>query len=162
MVCLRNICINTLHKGEDDDNNNNVLLFFIYVYSCLKCFPPFWTLLLFQFFLVISRLLPVYCYLQTLPVCSSFFPQITACATTSTSFGKTHHLFKANSAHNIWHFYIDLICFFFLGGGFGAFALVLLLFCFFPQAHCFCFVSLMFLCIFTVFLFYWCVFVLAL
>jgi hypothetical protein len=30
MVCLRNICINTLHKGEnndddddDDDNNNN-------------------------------------------------------------------------------------------------------------------------------------------
>ena len=33
MVCLRNICINTLHKGEnddddddddDDDNNNNI------------------------------------------------------------------------------------------------------------------------------------------
>jgi len=27
MVCLRNICINTLHKGDDDDddddNNNN-------------------------------------------------------------------------------------------------------------------------------------------
>jgi hypothetical protein len=31
MVCLRNICINTLHKGDsgddddDDDNNNNNL-----------------------------------------------------------------------------------------------------------------------------------------
>jgi len=26
MVCLRNICINTLHKGDnDDDNNNNVV-----------------------------------------------------------------------------------------------------------------------------------------
>ena len=24
MVCLRNICINTLHKG-DDDNNNNII-----------------------------------------------------------------------------------------------------------------------------------------
>ena len=29
MVCLRNICINTLHKGDDDDddddnNNNNI------------------------------------------------------------------------------------------------------------------------------------------
>ena len=25
MVCLRNICVNTLHKGDndDDDNNNN-------------------------------------------------------------------------------------------------------------------------------------------
>ena len=23
MVCLRNICINTRHKGDDDDNNNN-------------------------------------------------------------------------------------------------------------------------------------------
>ena len=27
MVCLRNVCINTLHKGDnddnDDDNNNN-------------------------------------------------------------------------------------------------------------------------------------------
>jgi len=23
MVCLRNICINTLHKGDDDDDNNN-------------------------------------------------------------------------------------------------------------------------------------------
>ena len=23
MVCLRNICINTLHKGDNDDNNNN-------------------------------------------------------------------------------------------------------------------------------------------
>jgi hypothetical protein len=23
MVCLRNICINTLHKGDDDNNNNN-------------------------------------------------------------------------------------------------------------------------------------------
>jgi len=31
MVCLRNICINTLHKGDndddDDDNNNNNKLF---------------------------------------------------------------------------------------------------------------------------------------
>ena len=26
MVCLRNICINTLHKGDNDDNNiNNTL-----------------------------------------------------------------------------------------------------------------------------------------
>ena len=25
MVCLRNICINTLHKGgNDDDDNNNI------------------------------------------------------------------------------------------------------------------------------------------
>ena len=24
MVCLRNICINTLHKGANDDDNNNV------------------------------------------------------------------------------------------------------------------------------------------
>ena len=23
MVCLRNICINTLHKGDDDDNNDD-------------------------------------------------------------------------------------------------------------------------------------------
>jgi hypothetical protein len=23
MVCLRNICINTLHKGDSDDGNNN-------------------------------------------------------------------------------------------------------------------------------------------
>ena len=23
MVCLRNICINTLHKGDDDDDNDN-------------------------------------------------------------------------------------------------------------------------------------------
>jgi hypothetical protein len=23
MVCLRNICISTLHKGDSDDNNNN-------------------------------------------------------------------------------------------------------------------------------------------
>jgi hypothetical protein len=23
MVCLRNICLNTLHKGDSDDNNNN-------------------------------------------------------------------------------------------------------------------------------------------
>ena len=23
MVCLRNICINTLHKGDNDDTNNN-------------------------------------------------------------------------------------------------------------------------------------------
>jgi hypothetical protein len=23
MVCLRNICTNTLHKGDNDDNNNN-------------------------------------------------------------------------------------------------------------------------------------------
>ena len=23
MVCLRNICINTLHKGDDDDDDNN-------------------------------------------------------------------------------------------------------------------------------------------
>jgi hypothetical protein len=23
MVCLKNICINTLHKGDNDDNNNN-------------------------------------------------------------------------------------------------------------------------------------------
>jgi hypothetical protein len=23
MVCLGNICINTLHKGDNDDNNNN-------------------------------------------------------------------------------------------------------------------------------------------
>ena len=25
MVCLRNICINTLHKRDDDDDNNNIL-----------------------------------------------------------------------------------------------------------------------------------------
>jgi hypothetical protein len=23
MVCLRNICINTLHKGDDDDNDDD-------------------------------------------------------------------------------------------------------------------------------------------
>ena len=23
MVCLRNICINTLHKGDNEDDNNN-------------------------------------------------------------------------------------------------------------------------------------------
>jgi hypothetical protein len=23
MVCLRNICINTLHKGDNDDDNDN-------------------------------------------------------------------------------------------------------------------------------------------
>ena len=23
MVCLRNICINTLHTGDDDDDNDN-------------------------------------------------------------------------------------------------------------------------------------------
>ena len=23
MVCLRNICVNTLHKGDDDDDDNN-------------------------------------------------------------------------------------------------------------------------------------------
>ena len=23
MVCLRNICINTLHKGDDDDDNDD-------------------------------------------------------------------------------------------------------------------------------------------
>ena len=26
MICLRNISINTLHKGDDDDNNNNNIL----------------------------------------------------------------------------------------------------------------------------------------
>ena len=26
MVCLRNICINTLHKGDNDDDNNNKVL----------------------------------------------------------------------------------------------------------------------------------------
>jgi len=36
MVCLRNICINTLHKGDDDDddddnNNNNNSVTFICV-----------------------------------------------------------------------------------------------------------------------------------
>jgi hypothetical protein len=24
MVCLGNICINTLHKGDNDDNNNKI------------------------------------------------------------------------------------------------------------------------------------------
>jgi hypothetical protein len=23
IVCLRNICVNTLHKGDSDDDNNN-------------------------------------------------------------------------------------------------------------------------------------------
>ena len=27
MVCLRNICINTLHKGDNDNNNNNNLIY---------------------------------------------------------------------------------------------------------------------------------------
>ena len=27
MVCLKNICINTLHKGDNDDNNNNNNIF---------------------------------------------------------------------------------------------------------------------------------------
>ena len=26
MVCLRNICINTLHKGDNDDDNNNKII----------------------------------------------------------------------------------------------------------------------------------------
>ena len=29
MVCLRNICINTLHKGDNDDNNNNIFSFLL-------------------------------------------------------------------------------------------------------------------------------------
>jgi hypothetical protein len=38
MVCLRNICINTLHKGDDDNddnnnNNNNVDLWSIFIRS---------------------------------------------------------------------------------------------------------------------------------
>jgi len=38
MVCLRNISINTLHKGDDDDddddNNNNNKTKFIVKYVC--------------------------------------------------------------------------------------------------------------------------------
>ena len=39
MVCLRNICINTLHKGDndddddDDDNNNNNNIQYILIYN---------------------------------------------------------------------------------------------------------------------------------
>jgi len=35
MVCLRNICINTLHKGDndgdDDDDNNNIIIIIIII-----------------------------------------------------------------------------------------------------------------------------------
>ena len=31
MVCLRNICINTLHKGDDDDNKNNNEIPFLFI-----------------------------------------------------------------------------------------------------------------------------------
>ena len=45
MVCLRNICINTLHKGDDDDddddnnNNNNNKSYPVMVLPCTE--PPF-------------------------------------------------------------------------------------------------------------------------
>ena len=32
IVCLRNISINTLHKGDDDDNNNNNNNYYYYYY----------------------------------------------------------------------------------------------------------------------------------
>jgi len=43
IVCLRNISINTLHKGDDDDdddddNNNNNNSFFFERESCTKKF----------------------------------------------------------------------------------------------------------------------------
>ena len=30
MVCLRNICINTLHKGDDDDDDDDDDMIFVY------------------------------------------------------------------------------------------------------------------------------------
>jgi hypothetical protein len=46
MVCLRNICINTLHKGDDDDdddddNNNNNKLLKHYILG-IGSFPILW------------------------------------------------------------------------------------------------------------------------
>ena len=46
MVCLRNICINTLHKGDNDDadddadnnNNNNVVIIQIF-FNVMSPFP---------------------------------------------------------------------------------------------------------------------------
>jgi hypothetical protein len=44
MVCLRNICINTLHKGDidddddDNDNNNNNNLFEFSSYTALPSY----------------------------------------------------------------------------------------------------------------------------
>jgi len=29
MICLRNICINNLHKGDNDDNNNEKIVWVI-------------------------------------------------------------------------------------------------------------------------------------
>ena len=31
MVCLRNICINTLHKGDDDDDDDNNIIIVIII-----------------------------------------------------------------------------------------------------------------------------------
>jgi len=41
MVCLRNICINTLHKGDNDndnDNNNNNNNIFLPIYYYVSVF----------------------------------------------------------------------------------------------------------------------------
>jgi hypothetical protein len=47
MVCLRNICVNTLHKGDNDDdddddddnnNNNNSVYLDFEVFVLLGCF----------------------------------------------------------------------------------------------------------------------------
>jgi hypothetical protein len=40
MVCLRNICVNTLHKGDSDDDNNIIVVVLIYMYcNCSVGYP---------------------------------------------------------------------------------------------------------------------------
>ena len=47
MVCLRNICKNTLHKGDDDDdddddnNNNKLVVVVVVVVTVLRFFISF-------------------------------------------------------------------------------------------------------------------------
>jgi hypothetical protein len=40
MVCLRNMSVDTLHKGDTEDNNNIKLLFIKLLLLLLLCIPP--------------------------------------------------------------------------------------------------------------------------
>jgi hypothetical protein len=35
IVCLRNICVNTLHKGDSDDDNNIIWIILVIIYTDL-------------------------------------------------------------------------------------------------------------------------------
>jgi len=38
MVCPRNICINTLHKGDNDDDDDNIIIIIIIIIIAVGCY----------------------------------------------------------------------------------------------------------------------------